>query len=222
MVRRQHSGAPRGARHGLVAAAALLCALGWGQPAQAQDPPPPLGCEQEGQGVRCALNLQSAFDAQMHSRLRTGLLNRFLYRIYIRRIEDDEPVSLAALQQYQVYELWDEVYYLFEDQQDQKKRSTPEIKEVLRSLTSFEGLIIAKELPPGRYYADLIVELNPLSEQDEAAIRSWIARNRGGHRTFASGGRSLFGTFVSLFINIRPGNAEWSYRARSRPFTVAP
>jgi hypothetical protein len=210
----------KSAGQSLAALVAALCALCGARLAQAQGPP--LACGHAQAAVRCELNLAEAFGPQVQSRLRTGLLNRFLYRIYIRRIEDDEPVSLAALQQYQVYELWDEVHYLFEDQKSLKKRSTAEIKEVLSSLTSFQGLIIADGLPPGRYYADLIVELNPLSEQDEAAIRSWIARNRGGHRTFASGGRSLFGTFVSLFVNIRPGNAEWSYRARSKPFTVAP
>ncbi len=92
--------------------------------------------------------------------------------------------------------------------------------KVIETLGNFDGTLPIEGLPPGRYYADLIVELNPLSTEDEAAIRSWIARNRGGHRTFASGGRSFFGTFVSLFVNIRPGNAEWSYRVRSRPFSL--
>jgi hypothetical protein len=199
----------------LLAAIAALC----GARASAQEAPS-ISCQPLQGALRCALLLSPAFDATVQSKLRTGLLNRFFYRIYIRRVEDDEPVNLAILEQFQVFELWDELYYLSDDRGAEPRLRTPQITEAITALATFDGLLISEPIPPGRYYADLIVELNPLSEEDEAAIRSWIARNRGGHRTFASGGRSLFGTFVSLFINIRPGNAEWSLRARSRPFTI--
>jgi len=86
-------------------------------------------------------------------------------------------------------------------------------------MAAFE-LAAAEGLPSGDYYADVIVELNPLSDAEEAEIRSWIARSRGGHRTFATGDRSFFGTFVSLFMNIRPGSAERTFRVQSPPFQV--
>lgn len=174
-------------------------------------------CNTGSQDVHCTLQLRELLGPQIQSRLKSGFLNRFLYRVYIRRVDNDEVTHLAAYQTTAVYELWDEVFYLSEDSE---KRSTQNLNDVLDHLGHFQSLLIASQLPPGRYYADLIVEMNPLSEVDEAAIRKWIARNRGGHRTFANGERSFFGTFVSLFTNIRSGKAEWSHRIRSRPFTI--
>ena len=203
-------------------ACCLVALWGWAWgAAHAQGGPPSIACEPRQDAVHCQLFLlPSMQEPTMVQRLKSGLLNRFLYRIYIRRLEDDEPVHLAAYQLLEAYDLWDEVFYLSEDEQGRDKRAVPGPAELAAQLGRFDGLVLASKLPPGNYYADLIVELNPLSAADEAELRSWIARNRGGHRSFANGERSLFGTFVSLFINIRPGNAEWSLRARSAPFRV--
>ena len=177
-------------------------------------------CKQAANEIRCSLDLRTRFDAAMLNRLRSGFSNRMLYRIYIRSAVDDEPMALAALRLIEVYELWDEEYYVYQNDQDGERVTSKSVTNVVELLAVFDDMTVAQGLPAGSYYADIIVEVNPLGEKDEAAIRSWIARSRGRQRRFASGGRSLFGSFVSLFINIRPGAAERTFRVRTEPFTV--
>lgn len=178
-------------------------------------------CRQVEAEVRCSLDLRANFEPKLLEKLRSGFVNRILYRIYIRRAADDEPMALAALRLVEVYELWDEEYYVYQGDRSGEKTTSKSPTKVVELLAVFDDMTIVEDLPPGRYYADVIVELNPIGEQEEAAIRSWIARSRGADRTFASGDRSLFGTFVSLFVNIRPGAAERAFRARTPAFDVS-
>ncbi|MEO1267003.1 MAG: hypothetical protein AAFX99_02830 [Myxococcota bacterium] len=168
--------------------------------------------------VRCDLDLRTKFrERAMRARLRNGFHHTVLYRIYIRRASDNEPVALTARRILTVFELWDEVYYVTQGDTKSTVRSEG---DMIQRLAVFDQVLAARGLPPGSYYADVIVELNPLSKEEEAEIRSWIARSRGGHRTFTAGDRSFFGTFVSLFTNIRPGDAEDAFQRRSSLFTV--
>lgn len=189
--------------------------------AHTQRPPRPVVCTPGDKGdVNCDLALESFFDAPVRDKLRSGFLNRFIYRIYIRRAKDGEPVSVAVMRLLEVYELWDEVYYVFSEDGEVVSLKSTGINEAVRHLASHQKLPVAQTLPPGRYYADVFVELNPLSEEEEAEIRSWIARSRGGQATFATGDRSFFGTFVSIFTNIKPGKAERTFRVQTAPFIV--
>ncbi len=188
-------------------------------PVQSQDRPE-VKCRQVEGEVRCSLDLQANFDAKLLEKLRSGFVNRLVYRVYIRRTADDEPVALAALRLVEVYELWDEEYYVYQNDRSGEKTTSRSATKVVELLSVFDDMTIVDGLPPGRYYADVILEVNPIGDKEEAAIRSWIARSRGADRTFTSGDRSLFGTFVSLFVNIRPGAAERAFRARTPAFVV--
>lgn len=208
-------GATRGA---LRLLAAMGVVVAWGGAAVAQEAKP-ITCEVAPKGVvRCDLNLREAFaDKKLRSRLRNGFRHTVLYRIYIRRAGDDEPVALTARRSLAVFELWDEVYYVTRGGTKHTLRSEA---DMITKLTVFDDVLAGRGLPAGSYYADMIVEVNPLSAEEEAEIRSWIARSRGGHRTFSAGDRSFFGTFVSLFTNIRPGQAERAFRYQTPLFTV--
>ena len=206
-------------RNALAACLACLAVLLAGVPASSQSTPT-ISCRGVQTETRCSINLVPAFDAEAIGKLKSGFVNRFLYRVYIRNASDDEPMALAAMRLVQVYELWDEMYYVFQNDRTGERTTSRSTTHVLELLGVFDDMTIAVGLPPGRYYADVIMEMNPLGEEDETAIRSWIARSRGADRTFTSGDRSFFGTFVSLFINIRPGTAERSFRARTPTFEV--
>jgi len=189
--------------------------------ASAQQGPKPVKCRAEKAEVVCDLRLVTFFDGSIKNKMRSGLLNRFTYRIYIRRVKDGEPVALAAMRLVQVYELWDEVFFVVQQDGEDQTRKSQSLDQAIDHLANLKGLIVAQDLPPGRYYADLFVELNPMSKEEEAELRAWIARSRGGQNTFATGDRSFFGTFVSLFINIRSGKAERTLRIQTPPFEVA-
>jgi len=200
---------------GLLGALGLWLGL-WTGVASAQEG---VTCRVETSVVRCGVALEGSFDADVRKRLRSGFLNTLLVRVYIRRVSDGEPVALTARRNLQVYELWDDVFYVYVGGSKENARPLPDLDSLVKAMAAFE-LAAAEGLPSGDYYADVIVELNPLSDAEEAEIRSWIARSRGGHRTFATGDRSFFGTFVSLFMNIRPGSAERTFRVQSPPFQV--
>ncbi len=201
---------------------ALVCL--WSSVASSQQPASkPIECSaHKGSEVRCDLHLTDFFDSAVKEKMRSGLLNRFHYRVYIRRVQDGEPVALAAMRLLEVYELWDEVYFVLQQDGGDTTRKSQHLEGAIGHLAEIDALLIARGLPPGRYYADLFVEINPLSEEDEAELRAWISRSRGGQSTFATGDRSFFGTFVSLFTNIRPGKAERTFRAQTAPFTLKP
>jgi hypothetical protein len=182
---------------------------------------PPISCKSSPVQVQCSVDIVRAFDADLKKRLVSGFSNTLLFRLYIRRVADGEPVALTAWRKLQVYELWDEHHLVYEGDGKQERVVLADDK-VLPRLAVVENIVAAGVLPPGAYYADLIVEVNPLGESEEAEIRSWIARSRGGHRTFAAGDRSFLGTFVSLFINIRPGSAQRAFRYQTRTFKIGP
>ncbi len=211
--------APGRAWSWLLACLLVLCAV---SPGSSQDAKPdkPVVCRPDGRDVHCDLRFESFFDDPMRKKLKSGFINRFLYRVYVRRASDGEPVSLAALRLLEIYELWDEVYYVYTEDGQTITHKTDSLDQAVKHLTRLDRLLVAEKLPKGRYYADVFVELNPISEAEEAEIRSWIARSRGGQQTFATGDRSFFGTFVSLFINIKPGKAERTFRVQTAPFDV--
>lgn len=206
-----------------------LALLAGAREARAQDddapkppaPASPIICAPSpSRAVSCDITIQRAFSAKVRGRLRNGLRNTLLYRIYIRRAETHEPVALTALRHVVVFELWDEVFFVSQEGGARAQFEGDAEAALVERLSKMTGLRASEALPPGRYYADLIVEINPMSDKDEAELRSWIARSRGGHRTFAGGDRSFFGTFVSLFTNIRPGPAEYAFRYQTSPFSV--
>jgi hypothetical protein len=182
---------------------------------------PPIACKPSSEQIVCAVDIGRAFDADLKKRLVSGFTNTLVYRLYIRRVSDDKPIALTAWRKLQVFELWDEHHLLYEGDQTQH-RSVLDNKAVVDRLSVYTEIVAAGVLPAGEYYADIIVEVNPLGETEEAEIRSWIARSRGGHKTFAAGDRSYLGTFVSLFVNIRPGSAQRSFRYQTRAFRIGP
>lgn len=201
-----------------LAVLTLAVVLSWA-PTEVRAEDSPLVCAANGGEVTCSVDLRRAFDAPLKKRLLSGFSNTLVYRLYIRRASDSEPVALTAWRKLQVYELWDEHHLVYEGDGEQQ-RTVVSDADVVDRLAVYARIVAAGQLPPGAYFADLIVEVNPLGKSEEAEIRSWIARSRGGHRTFAAGDRSFLGTFVSLFINIRPGSAQRSFRYQTQAFTV--
>ena len=76
------------------------------------------------------------------------------------------------------------------------------------------------ELSDGLYQAALSFELNPITAEQASLVRKWLARNRGGHLVVGRGDSTIFGTFVSLFANIRSGHAEAEFELASKAFRI--
>ena len=60
----------------------------------------------------------------------------------------------------------------------------------------------------------------PATARHGSKPRSWLARNRGGHLVVGKSESSIFGTFVSVFANIRPGHAEATHQLTAPQFEL--
>ena len=118
-----------------------------------------------------------------------------------------------------VYDLWEETFRveLATDSSD-KTVIVRSVDEVL------DRCLVFRDMPVGRaadyvgrrdaaVYFAVLAELNPLSVDTVQRIRRWIARPSGDKME----GEAFFGSFVSLFVNQRIGQAERTIRFRSQP-----
>ena len=71
------------------------------------------------------------------------------------------------------------------------------------------------QAPNGKYRVAWIVELNPVSKELLAQVRKWLSRPREGGPI---DGESYFGSFVSLFVNRKVGDAEKVLQFRTQVY----
>jgi hypothetical protein len=72
-------------------------------------------------------------------------------------------------------------------------------------------------LAPGtRYFLRFEGQLNPLSEDLVADVRRWLVRPPGQGR---ASGDSVFGSFISFFVNPRIDESEREVSFDSQPWT---
>jgi len=65
------------------------------------------------------------------------------------------------------------------------------------------------------YQVAIIAELNPVSPQTLAEVRKWLSDGAGNG---LDRGGSFFGSFVSVFVNLKVPAADRVLRIRSQPF----
>jgi hypothetical protein len=61
----------------------------------------------------------------------------------------------------------------------------------------------------------VVAELNPVSAATMAEVRRWLSDGSGGG---LDRGGSFFGSFVSVFVNLKLPAADRVVRLRSQPF----
>ena len=200
----------------------LLVALPWAPPAAADEAPHGDG-RFDGGGPRLLLDVEfgELFDEPLRRRLDSGFATTVVVRCFLTRDGASRPEALAARTTRVAYDLWDEVY-VGEEQDAQGSRTfrEPSRAEVVRRLTRLTHFPVAEtaRLEQGqRYVVALRVEVNPVSPELHAQLRRWLTRAPEGPR-FSSGGESFFGSFVSIFVNPLPGEAERVLRRRLGPY----
>jgi hypothetical protein len=154
-------------------------------------------------------------------KLESGLPQTITLRVYAYGEDGSEPLAVGGRTCRVVFDLWEEVYRV--------QIATAEGDRVVRVRTRDavidrclrvrgEPVGRARDYHPARgqtiYFATL-AELNPISPETVQNIRRWLARP-GGHVE----GNAFFGSFVSLFVNRRIGDAERTVRFRSPSMRV--
>jgi hypothetical protein len=199
----------------------LVGAQAFGQ--RAADPPEPLTCGRDETGaLRCQVDVASQLDHPIQALLENGFTNELVYRLYLFPRDDDTPVGAAVVAFAVVFQLYTDVYYISREGVEGyvERSSWPEARDVL---ARFEVVLDERRaVPPGAYFAAAVLEVNPVNEAQLLEARRWIAQSRGGYRLFDSRDSSLFGTFVSLFVNVDLGSADVRRVFRSESFEMAP
>jgi hypothetical protein len=132
--------------------------------------------------------------------------------------EDGVAVAVAPRTCRVVYDLWEEVYRVqIQTLEDDEAATVGEVDAVLDHCLVLRRQEVGsradyRAVAGERIYFAALVELNPLSPDTVERIRRWLARPAGGR--VESG--AFFGSFVSLFVNRRIGEAERTVRFRSQ------
>ena len=153
------------------------------------------------------------------AKLTSGLPVVIAMRSYVFEESGSGPIALSARTCRVVFDLWDEVFRI---QLTQLGGSTSTIavnvEGVMRNCTDMRNLPVAENSalrPELRYFAAVLVEVNPVSAEMLEKISRWVTRPSG--TTSISPGDDLFGSFVGLFLT-RVSDADRKLAFRTAPF----
>lgn len=164
------------------------------------------------------------FDKERTKSLESGFTTTVLVRAYLYDEANDEtPLAISIREVRVVYDLWEEVYLLQITEPGRTQAvSTQEKSRAISLAAAVEDFPLYLDGPlieGRRYFLAMIVEVNPISQELILEARKWLSR-AAGSTAKSEKSSSFFGSFVSIFVNIRPGTAEKTARFRSPSFAV--
>ena len=163
-----------------------------------------------------------ANDPEVSRKLRSGLPQTFVTRIYAYSASTQQPIAVAARSCRVVYDLWEERFRV------QRASELGDETFAVRTIQEVvDRCLVARQLAIGttadwqssrgqRVYFAALVEFNPITPDTVQRIRRWLARPQRGRVD----SDSFFGSFVSLFVNRRIGEAERALRFQSQEVDV--
>ena len=210
----------------LAAGLILLTALAAASPARAdQEVVTKKGTfSLSGDKLLLTVGFRELFSPAMRKRLRSGFATTVVMRIHLFEADSGRTVAFTARTLRAVYDLWDEAYTIRVEEpggkRQVKKKKRKDVVDRLTSLWRFPVADLARMEPNKRYFAAIITEVNPISEELLREVRSWLRNPRGMRGPM--GGDNLFGSFVSIFVNNKVRRAERTMRLRTQDFFRRP
>jgi hypothetical protein len=208
----------------LCAAVALLLAAA--PRARADDPLPTrvTGIGRARGKLLIDVGLQDLISGADRQRLTSGFATRVLIRVYLHQEGQPDPVAVAFQRAEIVYDLWDErfrVRLARDSSPDTTSDARTADDAIARTclLWRFPVADLARLQPGVRYFLAIRADLNPISEELMADVRRWLVQPPRGQRR-AGAGDSVFGSFVSIFVNPRVEDSERQLRFLSQTFEV--
>lgn len=164
-------------------------------------------------------DVTSVFDRAAYERLEDGLLSTVVIRLWVFPKGSKQPVAFQLLHREVVYDLWGEVYEVALTGPAGRRVYRVKYKaEALKLVTGIDQVAIADVavIPYDKLFELAVVaELNPVSAETMAEVRRWLSDGSGGG---LDRGGSFFGSFVSVFVNLKVPDADRVLRTRSQPF----
>ena len=210
-----------------VIAAVVLLAGGW-CPVRAAEPLSTriTGIASNDGHLLVSVGLQDLITDPDRQRLMSGFATRILIRVYLHQEGQDEPVAVAFQRAEIVYDLWDERFRVRVTREaggevQSEARTSDDVIWRTCALWRFPVADLARLHTGARYFLAFRADLNPISEELLSDVRRWLVQPPRGQRRVGAGD-SVFGSFVSIFVNPRVEDSERQIRFLSQPFTLAP
>lgn len=159
----------------------------------------------------------------VHRRLRSGLPQTIITRIYAYSENGYRPLAISVLSCRVIYDLWHDLYRVQVKTERMSYQKSLLLKEdVQRACLMFSKFPLGMpndydRVHRKKIYFAVVVELNPISDKTVEQIKRWLARS--DERNQLTSG-AFFGSFVSIFVDRRIGSAEHSLSFRSPLYRV--
>jgi hypothetical protein len=211
-------GALLGATLGALSPAAAVA-----QPAEGGEVPErPVRIEAVGKRVLLSFDVSDLIDHAARDRLTSGMSVPVVLRAYLFSENGGAAVQASVRVTEVRHDLWVEDFELREGgEQAGSPTRVPNMAALIAALgrvDAFDGFDLGRIEPGQRYYVAISLEVDALTAEQLSEVRRWLSRPRAGHRGLDLGGRSFFGSFVSLFVNVRVGDAVTTARFRGPSF----
>ena len=186
-------------------------------------PPRLVGLNNRGGWLDVSVSLRDLFWPADGERLRSGFVSKVVIRVEIFRDGDNRPVARADRHTEILFDLWDERFRVrvLERQgpRDSLARTDAEAIELATAFRGFRVVEQSRLLPGVTYRLRFRADLNPISEDLVNEVKRWMVRPPGQGRVGA--GDSVFGSFVSIFVNPKlPNESERQLSFWSPPFQM--
>lgn len=182
------------------------------------------GIELQRGGLVISYSAADLMNKRAQEKLDSGLPQRVVVQHFAYESGRSLPLAAGGHSCKIVFDLWQGVYRVEYEQLG----LAPSAFAFRTRAEVIERCLVMRRFPVGvaedvarkqRIYIGSLIELNPLSTSTVARIRRWLARPRGEYNVES---KSFFGSFVSLFVNDRIGNAERVLRLRSQDVELPP
>jgi hypothetical protein len=156
-------------------------------------------------------------DAEMRRALDRGLPQTLLTRVYAHPSDGSAPVAIAFQSCAVAFDVWELTYRVrIQTASSDETETIASIDRVVDACLDLRALRIGQPrdwvaLGDRSWWVEVVVELNPVSPETVHRIRRWLSRPDGA----GVEGDAFFGSFVSLFVTRRIGEAERTLRYRS-------
>ena len=171
-----------------------------------------------------SFSVRDLVDNEVVKKLQSGLPQTITTRIYTYAERNREPLTIAALSCRVVYDLWEGIYRIERQTETTDKTLTSRsLDGVVTQCLTFQNYSVGdgkllERMRGGQVYFAVVSELNPLSPDAVQRIRRWLARPSGSELN----GNAFFGSFVSIFVGRKLGEAEKILSFRSSAHAVPP
>lgn len=157
-----------------------------------------------------SVSIQDLFGPRDVERLRSGFVVRVVVRVEVLQDKVLQPVARQDRRSEILFDLWDERFKVrVIDRHGPTERQVASANEAIEAATVLQRFEVAElaRLKQGvRYRLRVRADLNPLSEDLVADVRKWVIKTPGQGKTGT--GDSVFGSFVSFFVNPRIEESE--------------